>query len=172
MRNLEPETGFQQFIIDLAKLSGWRWYHTHTSRHSASGFPDLILVRPPRLLAWELKADGKDPTKPQQEWLDAVNWAVIATIQAWEFGIDSSNVDEFLGVDPEEDPEVARFLGIDDFDAGLGLDPDFAVNILQQVGNYQEIYERTVGPDTTLGLEAEQNNLWTEGGLLYAPPYR
>ncbi|AYY14968.1 amino acid ABC transporter substrate-binding protein [Actinobacteria bacterium YIM 96077] len=120
---------------------------------------------------------SKEPLGPvtldgDDEWHDAVHWAVIATIQAWEFGIDSSNVEDFLDADPEEDPEIARFLGIDDFDPGLGLDPDFAVNILEQVGNYQEIYERTVGPDTALGLEPGLNNLWTEGGLLYPPPYR
>jgi general L-amino acid transport system substrate-binding protein len=120
---------------------------------------------------------SKEPLGPvtldgDTEWFDAVHWAVIATIQAWEFGIDSGNVDDFLGVDPEEEPEIARFLGVDGFDPGLGLDPDFVVNILQQVGNYEEIYNRTVGPDTSLGLEPGQNTLWTEGGLLYAPPYR
>jgi general L-amino acid transport system substrate-binding protein len=120
---------------------------------------------------------SKEPLGPvtldgDQEWFDAVQWAVIATIQAWEFGINSTNVDDFLGVDPEEDPEVARFLGLDDFEAGIGLDADFALNIVQQVGNYEEIYNRTVGPDTVLGLEPGVNTLWTEGGLLYAPPYR
>lgn len=120
---------------------------------------------------------SKEPLGPvtldgDTEWFDAVHWAVISTIQAWEFGIDSGNVGDFLGVDPEDEPEVARFLGVDDFDAGLGLDPDFAVNVIEQVGNYQEIYNRTVGPDTALGLEPGENNLWTEGGLLYPPPYR
>jgi general L-amino acid transport system substrate-binding protein len=63
-------------------------------------------------------------------------------------------------------------VGVDGFDPGLGLDTDFVVNIIQQVGNYQEIYDRNVGPDSPLGLEPGPNNLWTEGGLLYAPPYR
>ena len=120
---------------------------------------------------------SKEPLGPvtldgDDEWFDAVNWAVIATIQAWEFGIDSTNINEFLNVDPEEQPEIARFLGLADFDPGLGLDPDFAVNVIEQVGNYQEIYNRTVGPDTALGLEPGPNSLWTEGGLLYPPPYR
>lgn len=119
---------------------------------------------------------SKEPLGPvtldgDTDWFDAVHWAVISTIQAWEFGIDSTNVDDFLDIDPEQEPEMARFLGVDGFDAGLGLDPDFAVNVLQQVGNYQEIYNRNLGPDA-LGLEPGLNNLWTEGGLLYAPPYR
>lgn len=120
---------------------------------------------------------SKEPLGPvtldgDDEWYDAVNWAVIATIQAWEFGIDSTNIDEFLDADPEEQPEIARLLGLADFDPGLGLDADFAVNVIEQVGNYQEIYNRTVGPDTALGLEPGPNTLWTEGGLLYPPPYR
>ncbi len=120
---------------------------------------------------------SKEPLGPvtldgDGEWFDVVNWAVIATIQAWEFGIDSTNIGEFLDVDPEAQPEIARLLGLADFDAGLGLDPDFAVNIIEQVGNYEEIYNRTVGPDTPLGLDPGPNTLWTEGGLLYAPPYR
>lgn len=120
---------------------------------------------------------SKEPLGPvtldgDSEWHDAVNWAVIATIQAEEFGITSDNIDEFLDTDPEENPEIARFLGIDDFDPGLGLDPDFAVNVIEQVGNYEEIYERNVGPDTSLGLERGENALWTDGGQLYPPPYR
>jgi general L-amino acid transport system substrate-binding protein len=58
------------------------------------------------------------------------------------------------------------------FDPGLGLEPDFAVDVISQVGNYGEIYDRTVGPDTPLGLERGPNAQWTDGGLLYAPPYR
>lgn len=120
---------------------------------------------------------SKEPLGPvtldgDDEWYDAVNWAVIATIQAWEFGIDSTNIGDFLDVDPEAQPEIGRLLGLADFDPGLGLDPDFAVNVIEQVGNYEEIYNRTVGPDTALGLEPGLNNLWTEGGLLYPPPYR
>jgi general L-amino acid transport system substrate-binding protein len=120
---------------------------------------------------------SKEPLGPvtldgDDEWAAAVEWAVFATIQAWEFEIDSANVESLLDVDPEENPEVARFLGVDGFDPGLGLDTDFVVNIIQQVGNYQEIYDRNVGPDSPLGLEPGPNNLWTEGGLLYAPPYR
>jgi general L-amino acid transport system substrate-binding protein len=58
------------------------------------------------------------------------------------------------------------------FDPGLDLEPTFAADIVEQVGNYGDIYDRTVGPDTGLGLERGTNAQWTDGGLLYAPPYR
>jgi general L-amino acid transport system substrate-binding protein len=121
---------------------------------------------------------SKEPLGPavrdgDSQWYDVVNWTVIATIQAEEFGVDSSNVESLVdSTDPEDEPEIARFLGIDNYDAGLGLDADFAVNIVSQVGNYAEIFERHVGPATGLGLERGENALWTDGGLLYPPPYR
>ncbi|MDZ7679141.1 MAG: amino acid ABC transporter substrate-binding protein [Acidimicrobiales bacterium] len=123
---------------------------------------------------------SKEPLGPavrdgDSAWFDAVNWAVIATIQAEEFGITSENIDDFTTSD---DPNILRFLGEPDpeegtvADPGLGLDPDFAVNVISQVGNYGEIFERHVGPDTPLGLARAENDLWTNGGLLYPPPYR
>ncbi len=75
--------------------------------------------------------------------------------------------------DPEADPNTGRFLGlVADFDPGLGLDAEWAVRVIQAVGNYGEIYARNVGPDTALGLPRGVNSLWTAGGLLYAPPFR
>jgi hypothetical protein len=85
-------------------------------------------------------------------------------------GSDNADILRFLGEpipDPEDpDAEPAPF------DPGLGLEPDFAVDVISQVGNYGEIYDRTVGPGTALGLERGSNAQWTEGGLLFAPPYR
>ncbi|MEX2550060.1 MAG: amino acid ABC transporter substrate-binding protein [Nitriliruptoraceae bacterium] len=121
---------------------------------------------------------SKEPLGPavrdgDTAWFDVVNWAVIATIQAEEFGVTSSNVESLAGsTDPETEPELARFLGIGGFDAGLGLDPEFAVDVVSQVGNYGEIFDRNIGPDTGLGLERGENALWTDGGQLYPPPYR
>ena len=101
----------------------------------------------------------------------AVNWAVFATIQAEEFGITSANVDQIR--DSSEDPNVRRFLGLEEeggvFDPGLGLPADFAYQVIKQVGNYGEIFDRNIKP---LGLERGVNALWTDGGLIYAPPYR
>lgn len=131
-------------------------------------------------------AFSKEPLGPvvldgDDEWADAVNWAVISTIQAEEFGITADNVEEMTA---SENADILRFLGepIPDpedpdaepapFDPGLGLDPDFAVDVITQVGNYGEIYDRTVGPETALGLDRGSNAQYTDGGLLYAPPYR
>lgn len=122
---------------------------------------------------------SKEPLAPavadgDTEWAQAVNWAVLATIQAEEFGIDSTNVDTFADSD---DVSIQRFLGQeiegDDgaavLDPGLGLPTDFAFQVVSQVGNYAEIFEEHLTP---LGLERGLNSLWTDGGLLYPPPYR
>jgi general L-amino acid transport system substrate-binding protein len=131
-------------------------------------------------------AFSKEPLGPvvldgDDEWADAVNWAVIAPIQAEEFAITADNLEQMQS---SENLDILRFLGqpIPDpededaepapFDPGLGLEPDFAVDVISQVGNYGEIYDRTVGPGTALGLERGANAQWTDGGLLYAPPYR
>ncbi len=101
---------------------------------------------------------------------EAVNWAIFATIQAEEFGIDSTNVDDFTDSD---DPNIRKFLGTDEeggtFDPGLGLPADFALQVVSQVGNYGEIFEEHLAP---LGLDRGYNTLWSDGGMLYAPPYR
>lgn len=117
---------------------------------------------------------SKEPLGPvvrdgDTEWAQAVDWAVIATIQAEEFGVTSDNVEQ---MQDSENPEIARFLGGEDFESGLGLPEDFAVQVISSVGNYEEIYDRNVGPDTALGLERGLNALYTDGGLHYAPPYR
>lgn len=136
----------------------------------ADGGPDALRILDDIL--------SKEPLGPavrdgDTEWFDAVNWSVIATMQAEEFGIDSSNVEEQAdSVVEEDDPDLARFLGITGEDPGLGLDTDYAVAIVSQVGNYAEIFDRNVGPDTGLGLERNENALWTDGGLHYPPPYR
>jgi general L-amino acid transport system substrate-binding protein len=121
-------------------------------------------------------AFSKEPLAPavrdgDSQWAQVVNWAILATIQAEEFGITSENVDEIR--DTSEDPSVLQFLGVEVdgavTDPGLGLPTDFAYQVVSQVGNYGEIFERHLVP---LGLERGLNQLWTEGGILYAPPYR
>jgi len=120
---------------------------------------------------------SKEPLAPvvadgDSEWAQAVNWAIIATIQAEEWGITSANVDTFLN-DPN--PEIRRFLGQvsgdEAFDPGLGLPADFAYQVIKQVGNYGEIWDRNI---VALGIEraGSPNDLWIDGGLLYAPPYK
>ena len=115
---------------------------------------------------------SKEPLGPgvldgNAELAQVMDWAIFATIQAEEFGITSENVEGFTS----DDPEIQRFLGQEEgFDAGLDLEPDFAAQIVAAVGNYGEIYTRNIEP---IGLtDRGLNALWTEGGLLYAPPYR
>ena len=91
----------------------------------------------------------------------------MATIQAWEFGLDSGNIASATGTNPA----LGRFLGEEGFDPGLGLPSDFAVQVVSQVGNYEEIYRRHLEP-LGLPLDGSVNDLWTNGGLLYVPPYR
>ena len=115
---------------------------------------------------------SKEPLGPvvpdgDTEWAQAVEWSVMATVQAWEFDLTSENISSYAG----DDPNILRFVGADDFDAGLGLASDFAVQVVEQVGNYEEIYDRHIVP-IGLTLAGSPNALWTEGGLMYVPPYR
>ncbi|MCE4048510.1 MULTISPECIES: amino acid ABC transporter substrate-binding protein [Bacillaceae] len=119
---------------------------------------------------------SKEPLAPavldnDEKWKDAVSWIVYATIQAEEFGITSENVDEFL---ESENPEIQRLLGVGGNNLGeqLGLSNDFAYQVIKQVGNYGEIYNRNLGPDTVFKLERGQNALYSDGGLLYSIPFR
>jgi general L-amino acid transport system substrate-binding protein len=163
----------QGWTSDKSQLAGVR-----SAFPDADGGPDALVI-------FE-DAFSKEPLGPvvldgDDEWADAVNWAVIAAIQAEEFGITSDNVEQMT---TSENLDILRFLGqpipdLEDeeaepapFDPGLALEPDFALDVISQVGNYGEIYDRTVGPDTALGLERGANAQWTDGGLLYAPPYR
>jgi len=118
---------------------------------------------------------SKEPLAPavrhgDDQWYDIVNFAVLAMIQAEEYGITSKNVDEML---KSEDPQIKRFLGVTPGNgAALGLDEKFAYNIIKHVGNYGESFDRHVGPATTLALQRGLNALWTDGGLMYSPPFK
>ena len=130
--------------------------------------PDALTILP--------EVFSKEPLAPavadgDSEWAQAVNWAILATITAEELGITSENIDTFADT---EDINIRRFLGLaadDDavLDPGLGLPTDFAYQVVSQVGNYGEIFEEHLAP---LGLERGVNAQWTDGGLMYAPPYR
>jgi general L-amino acid transport system substrate-binding protein len=119
---------------------------------------------------------SKEPLGPvvplgDDQWFNVVKWAVYATIAAEEEGITQANVADEAAT--SENPVVRRLLGAEgDLGTLLGLENDWVVGVITAVGNYGEIYDRNLGPDTPIGLERGLNNLWTEGGLLYAPPYR
>ncbi len=131
--------------------------------------PDALTILP--------EVFSKEPLAPavadgDSAWAQAVNWAILATIAAEEFGITSENIDTFADT---EDINIQRFLGLavgEDaavLDPGLGLPTDYAYQVVSQVGNYGEIFDRHLTP---LGLERGVNAQWTDGGLMYAPPYR
>ena len=123
---------------------------------------------------------SKEPLGPvvplgDDQWFNIVKWTVYATIEAEELGITSENVEDEAA--NSDNPVVQRLLGVtpegaEPFESGLGLDADWVVNVISAVGNYGEIYDRNLGPGTPFALERGLNNLWTNDGLLYAPPYR
>lgn len=118
---------------------------------------------------------SKEPLAPavrhgDNQWKDIVNYSVLAMIDAEELGITSQNVDMML---KSKDPKIMRFLGVTEGNGkALGLDEKFAYNIVKQVGNYGEVFERNVGVNTPLGIERGLNALWTDGGLMYSPPFK
>lgn len=118
---------------------------------------------------------SKEPLGPavrqgDDQFFNIVKWVVFALLEAEELGITSENVEEMKGSD---NPSIQRLLGTaPGMGELLGLGDDWAANAISQVGNYGEIYERNVGPDTPLRLDRGLNALWTEGGLMYAPPIR
>ena len=123
---------------------------------------------------------SKEPLGPvvrygDQKWSDIVRWTVYVLFIAEEMGINSRNIDGFVN---HIDPYIQRFMGeLNGKDhphlgAKLGLDAKWSYNVIKQVGNYEEIYERNVGPDTPIGLQRGLNRLYNHGGLLYAPPLK
>ncbi|NIQ37861.1 MAG: transporter substrate-binding domain-containing protein [Proteobacteria bacterium] len=137
------------------------------AQRSVAREPDEYMILP--------EVISKEPLAPvvrhgDDQWYDIVNWTVMALIEAEELGITSKNVDEKKKI---RDPKTQRILGvIPGMGKALGLKENWAYDMIKQVGNYGEIYERNVGPKTQLGLERGLNALWTEGGLMYAAPFR
>jgi general L-amino acid transport system substrate-binding protein len=118
---------------------------------------------------------SKEPLGPavlqgDAQWADVVNWIVFGTIQAEEFGLSAETI---ASAADSSNPEIRRFVGLEDaLGEGLGLSNDFMVAVIGQVGNYAEIYDRNLGPDTPFNLARGPNRLWSDGGLLYSPPFR
>ena len=119
---------------------------------------------------------SKEPLTPavrrgDDEWFAIAKWVVFGLIEAEEYGITKDNVDKMLA--ESTDPVVLRILGkTEDTGKLIGLDKEWMVRALKAVGNYGEIFERNVGPKTPLNLPRGLNNLWNNGGLMYAPPIR
>jgi general L-amino acid transport system substrate-binding protein len=120
---------------------------------------------------------SKEPLTPavpagDDQWFDLVKTVMYVLINAEELGVTSANVDDMMTSD---NVTVRRLLGVEgEFgQADLGLSADFAANVIRAVGNYGEIYDRYMGPEgDAFNLDRGLNRLWTDGGLIYAPPLR
>lgn len=103
-------------------------------------------------------------------WFEVTRWVYYALLEAEEYGVTQANVDEMLGAD---NPSVKRLLGVEgDFGTPLGLTKDWAYQVIKNLGNYGEIFERNVGASSPLNLPRGLNALWNDGGLQYSPPIR
>ena len=136
-----------------------------TARRAVMGQPDnhevleVVLSKEP---LGPLTANG------DSQWFDVVKWVTYAMIQAEELGINSQNVDSFAET---QDPEIRRFLGLEgNLGQDMGLPNDFARRIVKNVGNYGEVYQRNISEP--FNLDRGLNALWTDGGLMYSPPFR
>ena len=129
--------------------------------------PENYVILPDRI--------SKEPIAPvvrfgDDQWLEIVNWVFRAPVAAEELGIDSRNV---RSDSTSTDPAIRRFLGTEPgVTDGFGLDPRWTARVIAAVGNYGEIYERNLGANTPLRFERGMNRLWTQGGLMYSPPFR
>jgi len=118
---------------------------------------------------------SKEPLAPvvrqrDDDWMMIVKWTLYAMINAEELGVNSQNIDEAL---KSKKPDVMRLVGTEGtYGEDLGLTKDWAVRIIRRVGNYGEVYERNVGSGSNLHIPRGLNQLWSAGGIQYAPPIR
>jgi general L-amino acid transport system substrate-binding protein len=143
-----------------------------------SGLAAILANDAPDPTSYEILPEtiSKEPLGPvvrrgDDDWFAIVKWVVYATIEAEEMGVTSQNAEDMRKT--SADPTIQRLLGVSgDMGEKLGLDNDWGYNLITQVGNYGEIFERNVGPKSSLGLPRGVNNQWNKGGLMYAPPVR
>ena len=146
------------FISDVSQLYALRLRLSKPGDHDI--LPDVI---------------SKEPLAPvvrqrDDDWMMIVKWTFYAMINAEELGITSKNIDEAL---KSKKPDVMRLVGTEGaYGEELGLTKDWAARIIRHVGNYGEVYERNVGAGSKLGIPRGLNQLWSAGGIQYAPPIR
>jgi general L-amino acid transport system substrate-binding protein len=153
---------------DKGNLAGQR-----SSYPAENGGPESLRVLPETL--------SKEPLGPvvrdgDTDWYDVVQWVVFGTMAADELGVNSGNVATMSSAPPSKD--IANLLGVSfeggeptNFGASLGLSPTFMQAVIGQVGNYDEIYERTIA-QIGLAREGSLNASWLDGGLIYSPPIK
>jgi general L-amino acid transport system substrate-binding protein len=139
----------------------------YSTRAANAANPDDYIILPEII--------SKEPLAPavrhgDNQFADIVRWSQYAMLEAEEYGISSKTVDEML---KSENPSIKRILGVTPgMGKALGVDEAWVVNIIKQVGNYGESFERNVGSGSPLKIDRGLNKLWTQGGLQYAPPIR
>ncbi|WP_227820022.1 amino acid ABC transporter substrate-binding protein [Marinobacterium aestuarii] len=146
------------FTTDLSQAYGLR---------TRMSDPDAVVALP--------EVISKEPLGPvvrqgDDQWFNVVKWSLYAMLNAEELGVNSANVDEMKS---SENPNIKRLLGVDG-PKGKGLDiaDDWSYQIIKQVGNYAESFDRNVGKDSPLKIDRGINALWNQGGFQYAPPMR
>jgi general L-amino acid transport system substrate-binding protein len=146
------------FTADLSQLYAERLKLANPSEHVI--LPEVI---------------SKEPLSPavrrgDDQWFEIVRWTLFAMLNAEELGVSSKTIDDALRSDT---PEIKRLVGTEgDYGEQLGLTKDWAARIIRLVGNYGESFERNLGSGTKLKIARGLNNLWTKGGIQYAPPIR
>ncbi len=146
------------YTTDRSQLAANRLKFRDPAEHLL--LPDIISKEP--LGPWVRRGD--------EQWFTLVRWTLFAMLNAEELGVSRANVDEMM---KSTSPEVRRLLGLEgNTGEQFGLTKDWIVRILKHVGNYGESFDRHLGPATRVGLDRGANNLWTKGGLQYAPPIR
>ncbi len=167
------EVKFQDSNAAIAALQEGRC-EAFTSDRSQLAAKRIALPTPDDFVLIEAVL-SKEPLGPvtvnnDSKWSDVVKWTMYGLIQAEEFGITQANVEEKLK-DPS--PDIQLFLGVQgELGTQFGLANDYMVNVIKAVGNYGEVYERNVGEGSALKIGRGSNELWTEGGLMYSPPFR
>ncbi|MFV0492373.1 MAG: amino acid ABC transporter substrate-binding protein [Pseudorhodobacter sp.] len=147
------------YTTDASGLAATRATFADAENHVI--LPEIISKEP----LGPLVAQGDD------QWADIARWTLNALIAAEELGVTSANIDELAK--GTQNPEINRLLGVEgDLGAMYGLDADWAVRAIKAGGNYGEIFASTIGESTPIGLARGLNAQWTQGGLLYSPPFR
>jgi general L-amino acid transport system substrate-binding protein len=146
------------YTTDMSQLAANRLKFAKPDEHVI--LPDIISKEP--LGPWVRRGD--------EQWFSIVRWTLFAMLNAEELGITQANVGEML---KSPNPEIKRLLGTEgNTGEQLGVSADWVVRIIRHVGNYGESFERHLGPKTRIGLARGSNELWSKGGLQYAPPVR
>jgi len=156
--------GFEAGRCDLITSDASQLYSIRTQLANPKDYkvlPEIISKEP----LGPLVRQGDD------QWFNITKWSLNALITAEEFGVTSANADDLAA--NSKVTEIKKLLGVEGtLGKNLGLDAKWSYNIVKQVGNYSESFERNVGPNTTLGISRGLNALWKDGGILYSPPFR